>query len=78
MNANGLINMIIRQVMRRGINAGINKGVDAFAGRKGKQVQDEAPDRPLTQDEKDMIAEGKTTANKAKKNIRMMRRIGRF
>lgn len=78
MNANQIINMIIRMVMRRGINAGINKGVDMMVKRKSKQVQDDAQDRPLTQDEKDMIREGKMTADKAKKNIRMMRRIGRF
>ena len=67
MNLDQIIRLITRLFMRRGINAGIN-----YAARRGKDPAE------MTKEDKAQAQSVKTTAQRARKAGRLVRRIGRF
>ena len=70
MNPNMIINMVMRLFVRKAINKGIDAGFNMAARRKGGTDNPEA-DRQQT-------AAGHENATRAKKMLRMGRRMTRF
>jgi len=68
MNASQLINMVIRMVMRRVVGRGINAGMD-MASRKMSKGEDRGRGAP---------AESRDMADRAKKSMKVARRVGRL
>lgn len=67
MDMNRLINMVIRMVMRRGMKAGID-----YAARRGQDP------KTMTPEERAKAVEAKDLAGKARKGMRLAKRMGRF
>ena len=70
MNANQVINMVLRVVMRRVVGKGINAGINAVGNKmgKGRPAAEDDAQGPDTQD----------TAKRAKKSLKVARRVGRM
>jgi hypothetical protein len=74
MNANQLINMVTRLVMRRLINGGINAGINAVS-----KTQKKTPAEPGPWGETSKPAKApQFDAKRARKAMRVTRKIGRF
>ncbi|MDF0601367.1 hypothetical protein P1J78_11545 [Psychromarinibacter sp. C21-152] len=71
MNANQIVNMVMRLFFRKVLSRGIDAGMDRMSrSRKG------APEDPDAAREQSKA--GRDTARRAKKAMRVGRRIGRF
>ncbi len=67
---NGIINMIMRIVIQKGLSAVINKGMAYFY--RDKNVDDKSPEAQANREN------SKKSAQKTRRGIKMLRRIGRF
>ena len=77
MNANRLISMAINMSLRRVMRGGINAGMNALANRKKNQAHgQDTSGQP--QQKRQGGPNTRDLQNKARKSIRLGRRLGRF
>ncbi|SER97103.1 hypothetical protein SAMN04490244_104214 [Tranquillimonas rosea] len=63
--------MIGRRLMRQMINKGVDAGIDKTLGAKKDK-------RDMSRSEREQLQASKTNSKRAKKGLRVLRKIGRF